>query len=101
MAVLYGIRKQSGSEPVTGSLPEQSSGERFPGQPSDQSALEDPDPADAQKLQVPQPRVALTFDDGPHPVYTKKLLDGLKSRGIRATFFVVGENISGNEPTVT
>lgn len=37
-------------------------------------------------------RVALTFDDGPHPKYTKKLLDGLKERGIKATFFVTGEN---------
>lgn len=42
-------------------------------------------------------KVALTFDDGPHPVYTPQLLDGLKERGVRATFFVVGENIPGNE----
>lgn len=41
--------------------------------------------------------VALTFDDGPHPVYTPKLLDGLGERGVCATFFVVGENIPGNE----
>ena len=41
--------------------------------------------------------VALTFDDGPHPVYTPQLLDGLNERGVRATFFVVGENIPGNE----
>ncbi len=37
-------------------------------------------------------RVALTFDDGPHPVYTPILLDGLKERGVKATFFVTGEN---------
>lgn len=37
-------------------------------------------------------RVALTFDDGPHPVYTEKLLDGLKKRGVKATFFVTGEH---------
>lgn len=37
-------------------------------------------------------RVALTFDDGPHPVYTPMLLDGLKERGVKATFFVTGEN---------
>lgn len=42
-------------------------------------------------------KVALTFDDGPHPVYTPQLLDGLKERGVHATFFVVGENIPGNE----
>ena len=37
--------------------------------------------------------VALTFDDGPHPVYTPKILDILKSEGIQATFFAVGENV--------
>lgn len=47
-----------------------------------------------------QKRVALTFDDGPHPVYTGRLLDGLKERNIRATFFVIGENIPGNEELI-
>ncbi len=37
-------------------------------------------------------KVALTFDDGPHPFYTEQLLDGLKERGVKATFFVTGEN---------
>jgi peptidoglycan/xylan/chitin deacetylase (PgdA/CDA1 family) len=36
--------------------------------------------------------VALTFDDGPHPVYTERLLDELRKRGVKATFFVTGEN---------
>lgn len=45
-------------------------------------------------------RVALTFDDGPHPRYTAELLDGLRERGIPATFFLIGENISGNEELV-
>lgn len=35
-------------------------------------------------------KIAITFDDGPHPVYTEKLLDGLKKRNIKATFFVLG-----------
>lgn len=34
-------------------------------------------------------QVALTFDDGPDPVYTPKILDILNSRGARATFFVL------------
>lgn len=45
-------------------------------------------------------QIALTFDDGPHPRYTKLLLDGLKERGVAATFFVVGKNISGNEELI-
>lgn len=46
------------------------------------------------------PKIALTFDDGPHAVYTPKLLDGLKKRGIHATFFLIGKNIEGNEELV-
>lgn len=37
-------------------------------------------------------KVALTFDDGPHPYYTEQLLDGLKERGVHVTFFVTGEH---------
>ncbi|TDB72121.1 polysaccharide deacetylase family protein [Micromonospora sp. KC721] len=37
-------------------------------------------------------RVALTFDDGPHPTYTPQVLDVLREFGVRATFCVVGEN---------
>jgi peptidoglycan/xylan/chitin deacetylase (PgdA/CDA1 family) len=44
--------------------------------------------------------VALTFDDGPHPVYTPKLLDGLAEREVHATFFVIGSNIPGNESII-
>lgn len=39
-------------------------------------------------------KIALTFDDGPHPKYTEQLLDGLKERGVQATFFVTGEHAS-------
>jgi peptidoglycan-N-acetylglucosamine deacetylase len=35
--------------------------------------------------------VALTFDDGPDPVDTPKLLDLLRDKGVKATFFVVGK----------
>jgi peptidoglycan/xylan/chitin deacetylase (PgdA/CDA1 family) len=38
------------------------------------------------------PYIAMTFDDGPSPELTPKLLDILKARGIKATFFVVGQN---------
>lgn len=41
---------------------------------------------------VVRPKVALTFDDGPHPEYTPKLLDALKERGVKATFFLIGKN---------
>ena len=35
--------------------------------------------------------VAITFDDGPNPDYTAALLDGLKERGVVATFFLLGK----------
>lgn len=37
------------------------------------------------------PKIAITFDDGPHPYYTEQLLDGLRERGARASFFVMGK----------
>jgi peptidoglycan/xylan/chitin deacetylase (PgdA/CDA1 family) len=36
-------------------------------------------------------RIALTFDDGPDPAYTPRVLDLLDAAGARGTFFVVGE----------
>ncbi|MDA6131600.1 polysaccharide deacetylase family protein, partial [Escherichia coli] len=35
--------------------------------------------------------IALTFDDGPDPQYTARLLDVLKKHEAKAAFFVVGE----------
>ncbi|AQQ55213.1 polysaccharide deacetylase family protein [Planococcus lenghuensis] len=43
-----------------------------------------------QKGNLPN-TLALTFDDGPNPLYTPQLLDLLKMHDISATFFVVGE----------
>lgn len=45
-------------------------------------------------------RIALTFDDGPHPVYTRKLLDGLKERNVHATFFLMGKHADENPELV-
>ena len=44
--------------------------------------------------------VALTFDDGPHPEYTDQILDILDKYGVKATFFVVGENAERYPETV-
>jgi len=37
--------------------------------------------------------VALTFDDGPHPLYTARIAEVLNARGARATFFCVGREL--------
>ena len=47
-----------------------------------------------------RPLAALTFDDGPSAEYTPRLLDGLKERNIKASFFLLGRNIPGNEEIV-
>ncbi|MGL5434914.1 MAG: polysaccharide deacetylase family protein [Lachnospiraceae bacterium] len=57
------------------------------------SAVAGADPLDPKMI-------ALTFDDGPHKIYTEELLDGLKERNARATFFLMGKNIEGNEALV-
>lgn len=41
--------------------------------------------------------IALTFDDGPNPATTSKILDTLEREHVSATFFVVGSRIAGNE----
>lgn len=44
-----------------------------------------------------KPVVALTFDDGPNASSTPILRDGLKERKVRATFFLIGENVEKDE----
>ena len=41
----------------------------------------------------------LTFDDGPSCL-TEKYLDILESEGVKATFFVIGQQINGEEQTI-
>ena len=45
-------------------------------------------------------RIAITFDDGPRRETTERLLDGLEERDARATFFLIGRQIEGNEDLV-
>ena len=46
------------------------------------------------------PMIALTFDDGPVNPYTSYILDVLERYGARSTFFVIGQEISGNEDII-
>lgn len=43
-----------------------------------------------------KPSIAITFDDGPSGRYTGRLLDGLKERNVKASFFLIGENAEEN-----
>lgn len=53
--------------------------------------------ADIASEEEIRPKIALTFDDGPSAAYTGKLLEGLRKRGVHATFFLIGENIEKEE----
>jgi peptidoglycan/xylan/chitin deacetylase (PgdA/CDA1 family) len=44
--------------------------------------------------------ISLTFDDGPNPETTPKLLDILKEKGVKATFFMLGQNVAKNQDLV-
>ncbi len=50
---------------------------------------------------VPEgPMIALTFDDGPNGKVTQKIVNILQANDAKATFFMVGNRISGDEDTV-
>lgn len=45
-------------------------------------------------------KIAITFDDGPSATMTPQLLDGLKERGVHASFFLLGQYVSENPEIV-
>jgi peptidoglycan/xylan/chitin deacetylase (PgdA/CDA1 family) len=45
------------------------------------------------RVAVPGPYVAITFDDGPHASNTPRLLDMLRARNVKATFYVIGRSV--------
>ena len=53
-----------------------------------------------QRSGAPPKTVALTFDDGPDPTWTPRILDVLKRRGVKATFFLIGENAAAHPELV-
>src|SRR5436190_10873019 len=52
-------------------------------------------------VHVDGPYIAMTFDDGPSATLTPKLLDILATHQIKATFFVIGENVAEHPEIVT
>jgi peptidoglycan/xylan/chitin deacetylase (PgdA/CDA1 family) len=69
---------------------------------SGQPIIPSPEPAKGQakitftNCRVEGPYIAITFDDGPNPVQTPRLLKMLKERGIKSTFFCVGQCVAQN-----
>ena len=77
-------------------------------QPSPPIAVDPPPPPRPRVASAPQyyvddagpAAIALTFDDGPDPVYTPQVLDILDRYGVQATFNMIGEQIADNLPLV-
>lgn len=51
---------------------------------------------EAEKMLEEKPKIAITFDDGPSEKYTPQLLDGLKERNVKVSFFVIGKMAEAN-----
>lgn len=51
----------------------------------------------SQQQEVPLPKLALSFDDGPNPLTTPLILDALEKEHVKASFFVVGSRVEGSE----
>ena len=90
------------SQTVSSAPPPESSGapekaEPVPEQLAEQEALEEslvPKAPYVRVVDPSKPMVALTFDDGPHAVYSDMILDVLEEYHAVATFFEVGRNIA-------
>ena len=48
------------------------------------------------KVETDEPNIYLTFDDGPTPGITERVLDLLKAHNAKATFFCIGKNVLNN-----
>jgi len=51
------------------------------------------------RANIDEPLVALTFDDGPNPLFTEQILQHLQDADVRATFFLIGQEAQAN-PTL-
>ncbi|HJD85294.1 polysaccharide deacetylase family protein [Kitasatospora aureofaciens] len=88
-----GSPSPSASSPVPSPAPPSASGSASASsvQPVRKS-LSEAENKPVYELDPAQRVVALTIDDGPDPKYTPAVLDLLQQHGIRATFFLIGEN---------
>lgn len=108
IAALLGVACQSAhtqpSKAQVIPVPQDEAGTAVPAQAKSNPVMQAPAPETAtgtkrlsyNSCNVDGPYIALTFDDGPHATLTPKLLDILKEKGVKVTFFVLGESVAAN-----
>lgn len=94
------------SEPLTGGKPALRFLRRTPPRPEEARILQEGSgaltyPGAHSLLPAGTGAIALTFDDGPDPIYTPQVLDLLRARETRATFFVLGEAVARHPEIVS
>ncbi|GAA1595957.1 glycosyltransferase [Kribbella sancticallisti] len=77
--------------------PERHSFGKVPGEVSSGGPVIDASGAEIRTASPKPKTIALTFDDGPDPVWTPQILDLLKQHDARATFFVVGVEVAAQQ----
>jgi peptidoglycan/xylan/chitin deacetylase (PgdA/CDA1 family) len=53
-----------------------------------------------QHARCDQKKIALTFDDGPNPLFTRKVLEILAAKRVRGTFFMIGNQVATERTVV-
>jgi peptidoglycan-N-acetylglucosamine deacetylase len=68
---------------------------------ANETYVANPVSSEFERLSKPEEKeIVLTFDDGPDPKYTKRILEILKQYDVKATFFVIGKNAMLNQDLV-
>jgi peptidoglycan-N-acetylglucosamine deacetylase len=83
-----------GAEPTPATIPTAASAKPKQAGPRETQAPAKESAITFNSVHVDGPYIAMTFDDGPSAVLTPKLLDLLAAHHIKATFFVIGENVA-------
>nr|MBA3905610.1 glycosyltransferase [Pseudonocardiales bacterium] len=98
--VVAGIANARGSNDAAGERPPEGVN-TVPESVRDGGPIVDTTHGQVASTEIPTKTIALTFDDGPDPTWTPQVLAVLKKYDIKATFFVVGANVTRYPNLVT